>query len=61
MDDHITIATIETDLVDARARLTDVEKRIAGLQERADATNTLALLAEGRSVKAIQVIDHQTM
>ena len=60
-DNHITIATIKNNLVDAQARLTDVERGIAGLQERADATNTLALLPEGRSVKAIQDIDHQGM
>ncbi|KAL4555062.1 hypothetical protein LXL04_037673 [Taraxacum kok-saghyz] len=48
--DHVTIATTRTDLVDARARLTDVEIGIAGLQEQIDATDTLALRAEGRSL-----------
>ena len=55
--DHLTIETIVTDLVDARTRLTDVETRIAGLQEQIDATNTLALHAEGRSVSALQGVE----
>ena len=55
--DHLTIETIMTDLVDARTRLADVEARIAGLQGRIDATNTLALRAEGRSVSALQSVE----
>ena len=51
--DHIIITTTRTDLVDARARSTDVERGIAGLPGQADATNTLALLAEGRSVETL--------
>ncbi|KAL4560893.1 hypothetical protein LXL04_033049 [Taraxacum kok-saghyz] len=51
------VATIITDLIDARSRLTDVEARIAGLQERIDATNTLALRVEGRSVSALQSVE----
>ena len=46
-----------TDLVDARTRLSDAEARIAGLQEQIDATNTLALRAEGQSVSAIQGVE----
>ncbi|KAL4556177.1 hypothetical protein LXL04_038820 [Taraxacum kok-saghyz] len=45
----VSITTTRTDLVDTRARSTDVERRIAGLPSQTDATNTLALLAEGRS------------
>ena len=41
------------DLVGTRARSTDVERGIAGLPGRTDATNTLALLAEGRSVETL--------
>ena len=48
--DHVTIATTRTDLVDTRARLTDVETGITDLQEQIDATDTLALRDEGRSV-----------
>ncbi|KAL4579132.1 hypothetical protein LXL04_015268 [Taraxacum kok-saghyz] len=47
--DRIIITTTRTDLVDTRARSTDVERGIAGLPGQTDATNTLALLAEGRS------------
>ncbi|KAL4556680.1 hypothetical protein LXL04_034836 [Taraxacum kok-saghyz] len=49
--DRVIITTTRTDLVDTRARSTDVERRIAGLPGQTDATNTLALLAEGRSDK----------
>ena len=56
--DHVTIATTGTDLVDARARLTDVETGIAGLQEQIDTTDTLALRAEGRSIDAIQDVEN---
>ncbi|KAL4590772.1 hypothetical protein LXL04_003715 [Taraxacum kok-saghyz] len=56
--DHVTITAIRTDLVEARARLTDVETQIAGLQEQIDATDTLALRAEGRSIDAIQGVEN---
>ncbi|KAL4567926.1 hypothetical protein LXL04_023522 [Taraxacum kok-saghyz] len=49
----VSITTTRTDLVDTRARSTDVERRIAGLPSQTDATNTLALLAEGRSVETL--------
>ena len=48
--DRVTITTTRTDLVDTRAKSTDVERGIAGLPGQTDASNTLALLAEGRSV-----------
>ncbi|KAL4565786.1 hypothetical protein LXL04_029892 [Taraxacum kok-saghyz] len=51
--DRIIITTTRTDLVDTRARSTDVERGIAGLPGQTDATNTLALLAEGRSNHAM--------
>ena len=51
--DRIIITTTRTDLVDTRAKSTDVERGIAGLPGRTDATNTLALLAEGRSVETL--------
>ena len=44
-------------LVDTRARSTDVERGIAGLPGQTDTTNTLALLAEGRSVETLQGVD----
>ncbi|MER8245011.1 hypothetical protein, partial [Acinetobacter baumannii] len=53
----VTIETIRNDLADARTRLTDMEARIAGLQGQIDATNTLALRAEGRSVSALQSVE----
>ena len=51
--DRRTINTTRTDLVDTRTRSTDVERGIAGLPGQTDATNTLALLAEGRSVETL--------
>ena len=51
--DRVIITTIRTDLVDTRAKSTDVERGIAGLLGQTDATNTLALLAEGRSVETL--------
>ena len=35
----------------------DVETRIAGLQEQINATDTLALRAEGRSIDALQGVE----
>ena len=55
--DRVIITTTRIDLVDTRARSTDVERRIAGLPGQTDATNTLALLAEGRSVETLQGVD----
>ena len=55
--DRVIITTTRTDLVDTRARSTDVERGIAGLPGQTDATNTLALLAEGRSVETLQGVD----
>ena len=55
--DRVIITTTRTDLVDTRARSTDVERGIAGLPGQTDATNTLALLAEGRSVETLQSVD----
>ena len=51
------ITTTGTDLVDTRTGSTDVERGIAGLPGQTDATNTLALLAEGRSVETLQSVD----
>ena len=51
--DRVIITTIRIDSVDTRARSTDVERGIAGLPGQTDATNTLALLAEGRSVETL--------
>ncbi|KAL4590787.1 hypothetical protein LXL04_003730 [Taraxacum kok-saghyz] len=51
--DRIIVTTTTTDLVDTQARSTDVERGIAGLPGQTDATNTLALLAEGRSVETL--------
>ena len=48
--DHVIIANTRIDQIDTRARLTDVETGIAGLQKQIDATDTLALRNEGRSV-----------
>ena len=48
--DLIIIANARIDQIDTRARLTDVEICIADLQEQIDATDTLALRNEGRSV-----------
>ena len=55
--DRVTITTTRTDLVDTRARSTDVERGIAGLPGQTDATNTLALLAEGRFVETLLGVD----
>ena len=44
-------------MVDTRARSTDVERGIAGVPGQTDATNTLALLAEGRSVETLHRVD----
>ena len=51
--DRIIITTNRTNLVDTQAKSTDVERGITGLPGLTDATNTLALLAEGRSVETL--------
>ena len=58
----VTIRRIErmseqNHITDVRTRLSDVEARMEGLQERIDATHNLALYAEGRSISALQSVE----
>ena len=57
-EDHMTITTLRTELFNARARLSDAETNIAGLQEQIDATDALTFRTENRSIDALQGVMH---